>query len=104
MADKKRLPPEERRENILAAALDLSRRHGYTTVTREGIAEAAGCAPGLVSRYFGTMQQLRRAVMRAAVHQEVLEIVGQGLTGNDPHALKASEELKRRAMERVINA
>ena len=43
------------------------------------------------------MTQLRRSVMRAAVAQEIPEIIAQGLTNGDLHAKKASPELKARA-------
>ncbi len=71
---------------------------GYHKMTRDHIADAAGCSVGLVSKYFGTMVKLKRSVMRAAVNQEVLEIVAEGLATGDKCARKAPQELKEKAV------
>ncbi len=91
---KKRVNPALRKQNILQAAVELARRDGYREVTRDRIAEAAGVSVGLVSRYFGNMNQLRIAIMRYAVKQSIPEIVAQGMAASDPQALNASAELK----------
>lgn len=98
MKPKKRLPPNERRDAILAAAVDLSRRDGYNQITRDAIAEHAGVSMGLVTRYFGTMNKMRRAIIRAAISDEVLEVIAQGLAARDEHARKAPDDLKRKAL------
>ena len=102
----KRMQPKERREAILAAAIKLSRAEGYNRITREGVANAAGgISPGLVSQYFNTMAQLRRALIRHAINANppVLEIIAQGLAAKDPHALKASDALKRQAADLLLS-
>jgi len=93
-----RLKPNDRRDQILAAALQVAEKTGYNSVTRDAIANAAQCAPGLVSNYFGTMIDLRRHIMRAAIRQQNLVIIAQGLAAKDPHARKASETLKKSAL------
>jgi AcrR family transcriptional regulator len=93
-----RLDPKERQEQILSAALDLAERKGWQTLTRDGIADHAGVSPGLVSLHMGTMNKLRRTVMRAAVQRERLPIVAEGLAVRDAQALKASPELQRKAL------
>lgn len=98
---RKRLNPDVRREEILKAAMIVARRDGYTRMTRQAIAERAGASVGLVSRYFGTMPQLKRAVMRAAVTARDARLVAQGLAAGDPHARKADGELKRAALEAI---
>lgn len=75
----KRIAPEARQEEILAAALDLAAASHFQTVTRDAVAEAAECSPGLVSRYFQTMDGLRDAIVAAAVERRVLRVVAQGL-------------------------
>jgi len=95
---KKRANPEMRKEHILKAAVNLAMEAGYKSVTREGVANCAGISEGLVTRYFGTMNQLRTAIIRYAVKQEIVEIVAQGLAVSDPHAKKASTELKQKAI------
>lgn len=99
---RKRLKPEHRREEILTAALELSRSEGYHRVTREQIAKRADVAEGLVSHYFGTMVQMRRAIMRAAIAARDLVVLAQGLGLGDPNAKKAPEEMRRSAAGQMV--
>lgn len=94
----KRMHPADRKAEILAAALVSARRHGYRSVSRETIAERAGCSPALVSAYFGTMKRLRRAIMSAAVARGDLPVLAQGLVAGDAKARSAPDELKRAAL------
>ena len=93
-----RLDPKIRKDAILVAAVECAKLQGLSNIRRDTIAGYAGVANGLVSRYFSTMTQLRRAVVRYAVHNEVLPIVAQALALRDPEALKASDELKKKAV------
>ena len=95
---KSRANPELRKTQILAVAVDVARKVGCHGVTRDEVAHRAGVSMGLVSKYFGTMNQLRRAIMRAAIKQEIPEIVAKGLANGDPHARKAPAELKALAV------
>lgn len=100
---KSRVSPALRKDQILAAAVALARTDHYAALTRLKIAEKAGVSMGLVTNYFGTMQKLRRSVMRAAIAQEIPEIVAQGLANGDPHAKKAPPELRTRAATLLAN-
>ncbi len=102
--NKSRANPELRRDQILGVALEQAKTVGYHKVTRDSIAEGAGVSMGLVTRYFGTMVQLKRAVMRAAIARSVPEVVAQGLANGDPQARKASPELKALAANLLANA
>jgi AcrR family transcriptional regulator len=97
----KRLEADDRRDQILTAALREAEQCGYMRITRQQVAEAAGCANGLVSVYFGTMTQLRRAVIRAAINRRNLKVVLQGIVADDPHAIKAPQELKQAAIRQA---
>lgn len=94
---KSRVSPELRKDHILNTAINMSKVGSYDTITRDKIAESAGVSMGLVTRYFGTMKQLRVAVMRRAVKRGILEIIAQGLAKGDPQAKKASPELKAKS-------
>lgn len=89
-----RLTRRARHDSILAAAVRLAEIKGYTKVTRDDIALAAGCSPALVSEVLGTMVALRRQIQRAAIANEVVPVIAQGLAARDPHALKAPAYLK----------
>lgn len=80
----------------------MAEKNGYTRVTRDEVAAHAQCSPALVSHYLGTMPDLRRDVMRAAVKRGILPVIAQGLAAKDRHALKASEELKKAALATLV--
>ncbi len=98
----KRMQPDARKAEILAAALDTARAVGYRHVSREAIAATAGCSPGLVSAYFGTMPALRRAIMSAAIARRDLVVLAQGLAAGDSKAKAAPEALRRAAAEALV--
>jgi hypothetical protein len=97
-----RMSRRARHDEILTVALRLACDVGYTHVTRDAIALAAGCSPALVSEMFGTMVCLRRAIQRAAVANHVLPVIAQGLALRDPHALRAPAELRAEAAGSLI--
>lgn len=95
----RRQHPDDRKCQILNAALAVAERPGgYSKITRETIAKEVGCAEALISKYFGTMVAFRRTIVRNAILTENLSIVAQGLAAGDPHAQKASKNLKARAL------
>lgn len=94
----KRLDPKQRTQQILSAAVKVAKRNGYLNITREDVAAEAGCSIGLVTLRFQTMTQLKRAVIRHAVKEQVLEVIAQGIVAKDAHALRAPEELRKQAV------
>jgi AcrR family transcriptional regulator len=97
-----RQDPADRKASILAAAVRISHSYGYHRITRANVAGAAQCSEALVSSYFGTMTQLRRAVLRTAIAQRDLVIVAQALAAKDPHVMKASQELRQTAALSIV--
>lgn len=95
----KKQATRDRVARILTAAVKLSAKEGYRTVTREAIANAAGVAPGLVSLYLGTRENWQRAIMREAIRTECLPVIAQGLVVRDPHARKVAPELRQKALQ-----
>ena len=89
-----RSDPVDRTRELLGVALHLAAADGWRALTRESIAQAAGVSPGLVSARLGTMEALRRSVMRAAVRERVVAVVTQGLALRDRQAMKADETLR----------
>lgn len=98
----KRLDPTDRRAAILDAAMRTSRTYGYRETTRKDIADAAKCSEALVSSYFGTMVQMRRAIVRRAIDIRDLEIIGQALAAKDRHVAKASANDRIEALARLL--
>ena len=102
VVSKTRANPELRKDHILNVAVKMAVAGGYNKITRDKVAEGAGVSMGLVTKYFGTMPQLRKAIMRRAVKQEIIEIVAQGIANGDPQAKKASSELKTQAVALLV--
>ena len=98
----KRLTPKERKAQILNAALVVAERRGYMNIERSDVAKQAGTSEARVSQLFNTMIQLRKAVMRRAVHVENYTIIAQGLTVKDRQALKAPEEVRIAAVAAIL--
>lgn len=90
--------PIEHKKELLAAALIIARTVGYDRVTRDALATAHGCSPALVSYYFATMPQLKRAIMSAAIAERDLVVLAQGLAAKDSKALAAPAALKGAAI------
>jgi len=61
---RRRLEPEERRAEILAAARKLFDTGNYATVSTSDIAKAAGVARPLINHYFGGKRELYLEVVR----------------------------------------
>lgn len=97
MSTRTRKPPSIRKAEILDAALAVACAEGLRGATRDLIAARVGVSPALISMHYSTMDQLRRAVMRAAILREVLPVVAEGLAMRDPHALAAPDDLRARA-------
>jgi hypothetical protein len=91
----------DRKKQIMTHALQLSRKVGYINVRRDALAQEAGVANGLVSTHWNTMAQLKKAIMREAIHTEDLVIISQGIAMQDRYALKAPEELRKRAIAQL---
>lgn len=94
-----KLEARERIAQILRAALKVAPEKGYNRITRDDIAKEANIPPTLIPYHMGTMTELRRHIMREAIRIECLPVIAQGLALRDRHALKAPEELRRRAIQ-----
>lgn len=95
---RERLDPETRKEAILAAAVRRAQVVGLAGLRRDDVAAEAKVSQGLVTLYFNTMTQLKRAVIRYAVHAELLPLIAQALAANEPEAKKAPADLRKRAL------
>lgn len=97
-----KLKPKDRKAQILAVALAQAATCGYQNIERQKIADAAGVSPGLVSKYLGSMPEIKRRVMRAAIHTGCLPVVAQGLAMRDRQAMRASGALQRAALASLV--
>lgn len=97
-----RLTPEQRKEQIQAAALLAANKYGLQQLQRKQVASAANCAEGLVSYYFNTTDDLRYAAVELALRVPCYAVIAQAVTtpGDWP---TIPDELRRRALEWVRN-
>lgn len=93
-----RMKPDERRAQILDCALKIARDVGYRQVDRGHVSRELGISRGTINTHFGTLEQFRRAIMRAAIAREDAAIIAQGLAARDRHAQKAPEALRQAAI------
>lgn len=98
----KRYHPRVRRELILQAALiSASRPGGWSKLTRQAIAKEAGCSEALVSRYLGDIPSIRKAIMKAAIKKELMEIIVQSIAAHDGYAFPKS--LRTKAINSLLD-
>jgi AcrR family transcriptional regulator len=99
-----RLPVAVRRDAILDAAIAEANAVGLGKMRRDGVATRASVSAALVSHYFNTQCQLRRAVVRAAVQRRELRIIAQALADGDAAARAADPALKAEALATLAGA
>jgi AcrR family transcriptional regulator len=75
----------ERREEILAAALEEFAEHGYQGGSTEGIAARAGISQPYVFRLFGTKKELFKAVVNRCFREtlEMFQRAAEGKRGQE---------------------
>lgn len=93
-----RLRPDERRAELLDAALWEAEAVGYNFIRREDIAARVDVSPALVTAYFGTMVNLRRDVVRAAIRDGWHVIIVQAIVAKSPLVKGLTEEQRAAAI------
>lgn len=103
---RRRLSAPLRADQIVETAIKMVESEGayYSRITKDELGKRIDVTGAAVQYHFPTMQKLRRAVMRAAVKQGALRCVAQGLVAGDPHAAKAPDEMKERAMRIIFDS
>lgn len=94
----------DRKKEILDAALVVARANGCNKATLQDVARQARCTHGLVLYYFSTAVQLRRAVMSEAIRIGDAALVAQGLAMGDSKAKRAPPDLKAAAAAYLMEA
>lgn len=87
-----RLTPEHRRRQILDAALKVAQRDGLYHMNKSSVAREAKCSQPLVTHYFTSDQQLRKALLIDAVDnwtrdrtdESAATILSQAIVMRDP--------------------
>ena len=66
--------PRARQQALISAATELFASRGYEAATTQEIAAYAGCAEGLIHRYFGGKRGLLLALIDRRASQELVEL------------------------------
>lgn len=98
-----RMEPKDRKSLILSKAIDLCEKPGgWSKITRKLLADHIGCAEALINRYYHSMANLKRIVMRTAIKERNLSIIAQGLACGDRQAESVSEITRKQALKHLI--
>ena len=89
---------EDRREQVLAAALQSAILVPYYDLRREDVAAVAGMAPSNINSYFGTMGELRQAMLKRAIETENINVLKRALGRNEPLVEKMPKALKEKVV------
>jgi AcrR family transcriptional regulator len=72
------------KQTILNAGVELAKTRGYRDVFKRNIATVLGCGMGTVNYHWGTMDELRTAIVHEAIRKEIKPIVLQAVALRDP--------------------
>ena len=65
------MPPDQRRETIVAAALDVAVRKGLASTTVRDVAAEMGTSSGLIHHYFDSMDDVLAAAFEQVARQDL---------------------------------
>jgi AcrR family transcriptional regulator len=81
-----RIGKDARKDQILDAAVVVANKIGYVAITRKEIADEANVSQALVSRYFGTMENVKGN----------MKVICEGLVHKHPAAKKFAAKEKEK--------
>lgn len=99
---RERLPPEERKSQILQAAFDIAVERGAHRVTRGEVAGRCSCATSLVTHYYGSTGSLVSKVMERAVATNVWSIIASGIVLDHPVTRNLPAAIRQQAMQEGV--
>lgn len=105
-----RLQPEERRSQILDAAVLICIADGYNSVNQYSVAEKLGVSHTLIYYHFKTTKALKNLTIKSIVSrlkmgfgaEKELRAVADALSSGCKAALNAPTDIKRRAVETLL--
>lgn len=82
---------------ILETAMELSREHGYTSITKNQIGKICFVAPTLIDYYYGDMGEFRDLIVAQAIEDSDAVIVAQAIVNKHPLTENITSELRQAA-------
>lgn len=98
-----RLRPEHREAKILNAAWEIAKSEGLYDITLVKAGEGAGCTHSTVSHYFKSTIGLREAVIKKALEDNDLQIIGQAVVNMEPIITDIDPAKKKEALLFLAN-
>jgi AcrR family transcriptional regulator len=87
----KRKNPQVRYKEIINAGITLAEGMPLHEITREKVADQAGCAVSLINHYFGTVQDLKDAIIKKGVSTNNSKLIAAGFIANSKHVRNLSK-------------
>jgi TetR/AcrR family transcriptional regulator len=88
---RRRMSGDERRQQLIDAALHLFATNGFRGTTTKAIAQAAGVSEGIIFRYFPTKEDLYTAILNHKARQQgidrTLDMLRRAMAAQDDEAL-----------------
>lgn len=84
---------EQNRQNIFDAAFKMATEKGFESFSRNAVAKEAGVAAGVVNLRWGTMLELKNAIVREAIRLGNLGLARQAQAYGNPVAQEYFKEL-----------
>ncbi len=83
MKQSPKLPAEQRRAQLISAAIEVFNRKGYSDATTEDIARGAGVTKGSIYFHFKSKEDIFLAVVKETAGRHIEQIVGATKTQSD---------------------
>jgi TetR/AcrR family transcriptional regulator len=95
---RRRMSGDERRQQLIEAALHLFATNGFRGTTTKAIAQAAGVSEGIIFRHFPTKEDLYTAILTHKARQQgidrMLDMLQRNMAAEDDEALVLQLALK----------
>ena len=98
-----RMDPFNRKEQILQTAIQISLEKGYRQLTRRAVANRMHCASSLINHYYEDIDNLRAAVLRAAIEKEIIPIVAENFAMKGTETIGLSPTLVEKVVHYLTN-
>lgn len=96
------LKTADRRQQLLSLACNLAVKTHYRQVRRNFLADLAETATGNVSRVFGTMDDLRTAIVDHAISEGIQEIIAQAIIDKHPSVKQLTNDERVQALASIL--
>jgi len=90
------VPNKTSKPAILSAAIKLASKVGLFQFSRVDVAAEANVGESTVSYHFGTMPELRTAIVKHAVEHEIMKILADARAGRESVGVPMSATLRKK--------